>query len=284
MPESVQGGMPIKTVNPPQYDERRDVDSKDDSLTVFDVPKDEKKEKEPSFWSSAYNFLENHVIKPIKQVFGIEESEAVETLPVVETSPSIEETEEKPIEEPAKLEAENLTEEDKMRYSFDFELTLTDEQQRNLDKFKAKYKDNESRYKEVAAATGVAPELIAALHWRESEGDFDTYLHNGDPLGEYTENEPSGIYFEKWEDAAIDALKRQDINMLREYDERTFLKYAEDFNGWGYRDNGYTNPYLYAGTSYYESGKYDYDGHYNSEMIDSQLGVAVMLQALKEQE
>ena len=42
---------------------------------------------------------------------------------------------------------------------------------------------NEARYDSVAQKPTCRPSFIAALHWRESSGDFGTYLHQGDPLG-----------------------------------------------------------------------------------------------------
>jgi lysozyme family protein len=41
---------------------------------------------------------------------------------------------------------------------------------------------NKARYQSIEAQTGVPWYMIAALHMRESDADFSTHLHNGDPL------------------------------------------------------------------------------------------------------
>lgn len=70
-----------------------------------------------------------------------------------------------------------------------FRNDATPTQQRSIDAFKTHYEANRARYEAVAERANLPPELIAALHWRESTGDFGTYLHNGDPLGA-----PDGVY------------------------------------------------------------------------------------------
>jgi hypothetical protein len=50
----------------------------------------------------------------------------------------------------------------------------TDEQEHATTLFERAYEANKARYEDVAARTGVPARLIAALHWRESSGNFDT--------------------------------------------------------------------------------------------------------------
>ena len=169
-------------------------------------------------------------------------------------------------------------------FNFDFEENMSEVQKSSMDLFKQNYEENKDKYQEVAKATGMPPELIAAIHWREASGDFDKYLHNGQPLGQTTTIVPKGIYFEDWTEAAIDAIAREMPKMENsEYPDGSldyYLDYAERYNGTGYRDRGVPSPYIWAGTTNYSSGKYVEDGKYDPNHVDQQLGVALMLKAL----
>ncbi len=167
------------------------------------------------------------------------------------------------------------------KFDFDFDENLTPEQKAALEKFEAKYEANKDRYEAVAEKTGVPAELVAAIHWRESSGNFDTYLHNGDPLGKPTTHVPAGINFSNWEDAACDAMTRYiDQSKLDKDDINSYYDVAERYNGLGYRNKGVKSPYVWAGTTNYTSGKYVADGKYDANYVDKQLGIAVMLKRL----
>lgn len=155
-------------------------------------------------------------------------------------------------------------------------------QMRDLEQFKQHYLENKDRYEAVAQKTGVPAKLIAALHWRESNGNFNTYMHNGDPLGQPTVNVPRGKYFTDWESSAIDALNEKNKCGLSSdtTDTNAMLEYAERYNGLGYRSKGVASPYVWAGTTNYNGGKYVADGVYSSSHYDQQLGVALMLKSL----
>ena len=76
---------------------------------------------------------------------------------------------------------------------------LTQVQQIDMELFLKNWEKNRHRYEEVSKATNMPAELIAALHWRESSADFDTYLHQGDPLGKPAVNVPNNIpVFYEW--------------------------------------------------------------------------------------
>ncbi|HMV65980.1 MAG TPA: peptidoglycan-binding protein [Myxococcota bacterium] len=160
----------------------------------------------------------------------------------------------------------------------------------NLDKFQwaskrfsTIWEENRERYERVAAATGVPAELIAAIHFREGSGNFNTYLHNGQPLGQVTTVVPKGVYFTNWEDAAIDALRakdsvRKDLKMTKDtQDLAAIATYAERYNGLGYHNKGRVSPYVYSGTDQYKSGKYVADGQFDPNAVDKQLGVMAMV-------
>jgi hypothetical protein len=55
---------------------------------------------------------------------------------------------------------------------------------------------------------------------------------------------------------------------------------AEAYNGFGYFQKGVNDPYDWAGSDLYESGKFVSDGQYDANFIDPQLGVAVLLKRL----
>ncbi|MBK9366595.1 MAG: hypothetical protein IPN01_09755 [Deltaproteobacteria bacterium] len=153
--------------------------------------------------------------------------------------------------------------------------------------FKKHWEANKARYAAVAAKTGVPANLIAALHWRESSGNFGTYLHQGDPLGKPAVNWPNNIpVFHKWEDAAIHALGMKgklakDLGMASNTtDMAAMATYAEHYNGLGYANKGKPSPYVYSGTDQYDKGKYVRDGVYDPNTKDKQLGVVAMIKSI----
>lgn len=125
-----------------------------------------------------------------------------------------------------------------------------------------KIRANQSKYEAVSRKlseqTGgkkkIPWEAIAAIHYREWDMDFNTYLHNGDKLGSPTTHVPAWINFpntsEWWIDAAVDALKRETYfdNMNTDSTEwlANIAEYAERYNGTKYRKSGMNSPYVWA--------------------------------------
>ncbi len=166
---------------------------------------------------------------------------------------------------------------------------LNPAQAEDLQAFVAHWKANRGRYEAVAAQTDVPAPLIAAIHWRESTGNFGTYLHQGDPLGKKAVHVPRNIpVFTKWEDAAVHALthdgrqrSRDDLGIDKgTTDTAAMASYAEMYNGMGYAQRGKASPYVYSGTNAYQGGKYVSDGHYSARAKDQQLGVVSMVGAI----
>ena len=156
-----------------------------------------------------------------------------------------------------------------------------------LRSFQQNWEKNRARYQAVATKTGVPAELIAAIHWRESDGDFNTYLHQGDPLGKPAKNWPTNIpVFTKWEEAAVHALNmkktlRDDLGMTASTtDVAALATYAEHYNGLGYFKRGRVSPYVFSGTDQYSKGKYVRDGVFDANVRDRQLGVLAMLKSI----
>lgn len=170
-------------------------------------------------------------------------------------------------------------------------IQLSQGQKGDMDLFLRNWDKHEARYNQVGHSANMPPELIAALHWRESSGDFGTYLHQGDPLGKPPRHWPTNIpTFHKWEDAASDALQRQKgIQKMFQIghdttDMAALASYSEFYNGLGYHYKDKPSPYVFSGTDQYQRGKYVADGHYDPNAKDSQLGTMAMIAALQERE
>lgn len=142
--------------------------------------------------------------------------------------------------------------------------------------------DNKDKYVAVQDRTGVPWYLVAALHYREASLNFQTCLHNGDPLPGPTTHVPRGRGpFKTWSDAAIDALKYDGLDKIKFSNVETCLILAEKFNGLGYRTKGEYSPYVWAGTNHSdETGKYTGDGIFNPFAKERQLGVAAIFKGL----
>lgn len=163
---------------------------------------------------------------------------------------------------------------------------LTPAQAEDVQAFIAHWNQHRSRYEAVSAKSDVPAPLIAAIHWRESTGNFGTYLHQGDPLGRPAVHVPRNIpVFHVWEDAAVHALTsggrsdiREDLGMgAGTRDSAALATFAEMYNGLGYHNKGKASPYVYSGTDAYQGGKYVRDGHYSARAKDQQVGVVALL-------
>ena len=150
-----------------------------------------------------------------------------------------------------------------------------------------KIKASRSRYEAVSAKTGVPWDVIAVIHYRESTNHFAGVLHNGQKIigtGKKTTIVPKGRGpFSTWEDAAIDALMNCHpyAGKNKDWSLANTLDLLERYNGLGYRKKGLPSPYLWAGTDQYSKGKYVADGKFDQNHVDTQLGVAALLIALR---
>lgn len=148
--------------------------------------------------------------------------------------------------------------------------------------------NNRDRYQAVSDNTGVPWYIIGVIHLMEANLDFDTYLGNGDPLfssegeGLKSRHVPAGRGpFDTWEAGAIDALKYQGMQLVKDWSDEQALYQLEKYNGFGYRDKGHTSPYLTSGTTAYSKGKYVSDGKYDPDAISGQIGAIPVLLAIK---
>lgn len=145
-----------------------------------------------------------------------------------------------------------------------------------------KYK---ARYTSVSTKASVPIAFIAAVHERESDANFNTYLGNGQPLHRRTTEVPRGRGpFKTWEAGAIDSLQpviAQKIALPWSM-ERLCYEF-ERWNGWGYRlRHQVASPYLWASTNRQVVGKYISDGHWDHHAWDHQLGCAAIVLELFE--
>lgn len=142
--------------------------------------------------------------------------------------------------------------------------------------------DHKDVYQAIEAATGVPAPLVAVLHRRESDADFNTYLGNGDPLNRVTTHVPRGRGpFKNFVDGAVDALKLDGLDkVVPPWPIEKMLYYCEIFNGTGYNNRGLPSPYIWGGTNIQQRGKYVADGRFNSSAWDTQPGCAPILKLI----
>jgi len=141
----------------------------------------------------------------------------------------------------------------------------------------AKIKSFENVYSKIKIAP---PIVIGCIHYRESNFNFQTHLHNGDPLTARTAHVPKGRppYGEppfSWVESAMDALQLKKIPDI--WDIANTLYYLESYNGFGYRKRGIHSPYLWSGSNHYKKGKFVADGKFDKNAVDKQIGCAVIL-------
>lgn len=151
-----------------------------------------------------------------------------------------------------------------------------------------------SRYRALAATTGVPWWFMGLIHLLEGSCDFRRHLHNGDPLGARTVNVPAGRPVAgkppfTWEESATDAFDYHGwlpdrVHRLADgapdWTLPTCLWRFEAWNGFGYRDHEVRTPYLWAGSNLEQSGRYVTDGVWNDTTWSKQIGAAVVLKAM----
>ena len=149
----------------------------------------------------------------------------------------------------------------------------------------ARVVDNRRRYESVSHAF-INPGLrwihVSIFHDLECSLDFSRYLGNGQSLRHKTTIVPKGRGpFNSFEEGAIDAIKIQGLNKIQDWSIGGTLYTIEGFNGYGYdKYHNMNSPYLWAGTQHYTKGKYDKDGHFNPDLVSSQIGAALLLREL----
>ena len=140
---------------------------------------------------------------------------------------------------------------------------------------------NKTRYQAVEAKTGVPWPVIAVIHVREADMNFNTQLAQGDPLSRVSTHVPrgQGPYTgpNAWENAAVRALKDTGGPSWKDWTPGGWTTFLEKYNGFGYSRMGRPSPYVWGGTNQYTSGKYVSDGKYDAGTVDSQPGCASLI-------
>lgn len=138
------------------------------------------------------------------------------------------------------------------------------------------------RYLSIQKQLGIPWFLVGAIHGLEASFNFNTCLHNGDPLGHITTHVPIGLGpFMTWESAALDALKA--MSSEKSWTLMKCLAHAELYNGLGYLKYhpNTPSPYVWACTTAYPGhGKYSSDGKFDPEATTDQCGVAAVMLAI----
>jgi lysozyme family protein len=150
--------------------------------------------------------------------------------------------------------------------------------------------DNRARYKKVERVTDVPWFIIAAIHQLESDGNFNTHLHNGDRLSAKTthvpKNRPPGVAPFTWEESAQDALTFDGLNNWTDWSIPGICYKLEGYNGFGYRKfhSDIKSPYLWSFSNHYIKGKFGYDGIFDSNLSSNQCGGMVLLKRMEEKQ
>jgi lysozyme family protein len=140
--------------------------------------------------------------------------------------------------------------------------------------------------------------FIAVTHERESGGNFNTHLGQGDPLADHngrpikTVHVPAGrgpfTGPEAFENAAVDALwycAPYAAKNNKDWSISGQLTYDERYNGLLYASLGRPSPYVWSDTTVYDpptgpGGKVLVDHGPITATVDKQIGVAALLLAL----
>jgi lysozyme family protein len=138
---------------------------------------------------------------------------------------------------------------------------------------------NIAQYQQVEAKIGVPAYVVGIIHSLEAEFNFNTHLHNGDPLSAQTVHvprgrPPTGNPPFQWLDSAIDALTMHDLDKWTDWSVAGIAYVLERYNGFGYRLNHphVKSPYLWSFTTIYSAGRYVADGKWSDIAVSKQCG------------
>lgn len=142
------------------------------------------------------------------------------------------------------------------------------------------------RYEKAGNPVGVPWWMVAVIHDLEASQNFNTHLHNGDPLTHKTVHVPAGRPPGSppftWERSARDALMLDGLTHVADWSISHALFRLEGFNGFGYRNPtiDIPSPYLWSFCQHYTKGKFDADGHYDPNLVSQQCGAGVLLRVM----
>ena len=143
-------------------------------------------------------------------------------------------------------------------------------------------------YSNLESKTGVPWAMLAVIHRRESDANFNTYLGNGDPLSRRTVNVPAGrgpfLGPNAFVAGGVDAIKVEGWSMIRDWRLEKQLYYCLLFNGVGSEAFNPPHPssYVWGGTNIQQPGKWIRDHVWSSTVMDVQPGCAPLLKQISE--
>lgn len=155
---------------------------------------------------------------------------------------------------------------------------------RNFDAVAKRLVASKARYVSVERETTVPWFVIAVIHEREADQSWGASIAQGDSWLKVSIHAPAGRGpFKSWDDAAIDALTKCAPHAAewKDWSAGGALTLLEEYNGLGYAYHGVPSPYIWSGTDQYKSGKYVADHVYNADVVDSQLGCAGLIMAMR---
>ncbi|NOT51433.1 MAG: hypothetical protein HOP10_09175 [Chitinophagaceae bacterium] len=146
---------------------------------------------------------------------------------------------------------------------------------------------NKARYVAVTQNTNVPWVFTGIIHCMESGLNFNTHLHNGDPLSARTTHVPAGRPASgtppfTWEASAADALTFVGLTSWTDWSVAGMLYRFEKYNGFGYRSRGINSPYLWSYSNHYKKGKFTGDGKFDPAAVSKQCGAVVLLKSIIE--
>ena len=120
---------------------------------------------------------------------------------------------------------------------------------------------HKNSYLAVEQLTRVPWFVIAIIHNLEASGNFETHLHNGDPLDQRTVHVPAGRPVSgnppfRWEESAADALASVGFTEVTDWSVEHLACLFERYNGFGYRQyhSHVKSPYLWSFSNQYTQG------------------------------
>ena len=183
----------------------------------------------------------------------------------------------------------NLTPQAREQYQHLFDTCeVRPERKTEVDQITNRLIQHKDRYQTLEALTDVPWYIIAVIHNMEASGKFNGHLHNGDPLTHRTVQvppgrPPSGNPPFTFEESGVDAMRFDKMDQVEEWTLPGALFRLEGFNGFGYRPLGINSPYLWSFSNHYSKGKFNKDGHFDSQLISKQCGVALLLRQMMNQ-
>ena len=155
----------------------------------------------------------------------------------------------------------------------------------NVKFYTSRLRKNRALYEATGGDLGIPWVFIGVIHGMECGFNFNSHLHNGDPLSARTVQVPAGRPLAgtppfSWKESARDALMLKGYHHETRWSTPRMLYLWEKYNGFGYRRLGVPTPYLWSFTTIYTKGKFTGDHHFDGNAVSKQCGAAAMLKAL----